>query len=67
MHPPSEIKLNKKFKTLRWRLLRWLLTLSDRRSGRIKKYYDEFVHDRRIDSLSAEISCELSPGQQGVS
>ena len=29
VHPPSKIKLNKKFKTLRWRLLRWRLTLSD--------------------------------------
>ena len=28
MHPPSKIKLNKQFKTLRWRLLRWRLTLS---------------------------------------
>ena len=29
VHPPSEIKLNFKFKTLRWRPLRWRLTLSD--------------------------------------
>ena len=29
VHPPSEIKSNFKFKTLKWRLLRWLLTLSD--------------------------------------
>ena len=31
VHPPSEIKSNFKFKTLRWRLLRWRLTLSDQR------------------------------------
>ena len=29
VHPPSKIKLNFKFKTLRWRLLRWRLTLSE--------------------------------------
>ena len=29
VHPPSEIKSNFKFKTLRWRPLRWRLTLSD--------------------------------------
>ena len=29
VHPPSEIKSNVEFKTLRWRLLRWHLTLSD--------------------------------------
>ena len=29
--PTIEDKLNKKFKTLRWRLLRWRLTLSDQR------------------------------------
>ena len=29
MHPPSEIKSNFKFKTLRWRPLRWRLTLSE--------------------------------------
>ena len=29
VHPPSEIKSNFKFKTLRWRSLRWRLTLSD--------------------------------------
>ena len=29
VHPPSKIKSNKKFKALRWRLLRWRLTLSD--------------------------------------
>ena len=29
VHPPSEIKSNFKFKTLRWRLLRWRLTLSE--------------------------------------
>ena len=28
VHPPSEIKSNFKFKTLRWRPLRWRLTLS---------------------------------------
>ena len=28
VHPPSEIKSNFKFKALRWRLLRWRLTLS---------------------------------------
>ena len=31
VHPPSEIKSNFKFKTLRWRPLRWRLTLSDSR------------------------------------
>ena len=31
VHPPSEIKSNFKFKTLRWRPLRWRLTLSDYR------------------------------------
>ena len=31
VHPPSEIKSNFKFKTLRWRPLRWRLTLSDHR------------------------------------
>ena len=31
VHPPSEKKSNFKFKTLRWRPLRWRLTLSDRR------------------------------------
>ena len=31
VRPPSEIKLNFKFKTLRWRPLRWRLTLSDRK------------------------------------
>ena len=29
VHPPSEITSNFKFKTLRWRLLRWRVTLSD--------------------------------------
>ena len=29
VHPPSEIKSNFKFKTLRWRPLRWRLTLSE--------------------------------------
>ena len=29
VHPPSEIKSNFKFKTLRWRPLKWRLTLSD--------------------------------------
>ena len=29
VHPPSETKSNFKFKTLRWRPLRWRLTLSD--------------------------------------
>ena len=29
VHPPLEIKSNFKFKTLRWRPLRWRLTLSD--------------------------------------
>ena len=29
VHPPSEIKSNFKFKTLRWRPLRWRLTLSN--------------------------------------
>ena len=29
VHPPSEIKSDFKFKTLRWRPLRWRLTLSD--------------------------------------
>ena len=29
VHPPSEIKSNFKFKALRWRLLRWRLTLSE--------------------------------------
>ena len=29
VHPPSEIKSNFKFKALRWRPLRWRLTLSD--------------------------------------
>ena len=33
VHPPSEIKSNFKFKTLRWRPLRWRLTLSDRGQG----------------------------------
>ena len=28
-HPPSKIKFNKNLKTLRWRLLRWRLTLSE--------------------------------------
>ena len=31
VRPPSEIKSNFKFKTLRWRPLRWRLTLSDLR------------------------------------
>ena len=30
VHPPSEIKSNFKFKTLRWRPLRWRLTLSEK-------------------------------------
>ena len=29
VHPPSDIKSNFKFKTLRWRPLRWRLTLSE--------------------------------------
>ena len=35
VHPPSEIKSNFKFKTLRWRPLRWRLTLSDSRVPRV--------------------------------
>ena len=35
VHPPSEIKSNLKFKTLRWRPLRWRLTLSDFRPVRV--------------------------------
>ena len=35
VHPPSEIKSNFKFKTLRWRPLRWRLTLSEKQ-GRAK-------------------------------
>ena len=31
VRPPSEIKSNFKFKTLRWRPLRWRLTLSDQK------------------------------------
>ena len=31
VHPPSEIKSDFKFKTLRWRPLRWRLTLSEKR------------------------------------
>ena len=46
VHPPSEIKSNLKFKTLRWRPLRWRLTLSDTvepalqyiSSGRLRKW-----------------------------
>ena len=37
VHPPSEIKSNFKFRTLRWRPLRWRLTLSEnlgRHSGK---------------------------------
>ena len=30
VHPPSEIKSNFKFKALRWRPLRWRLTLSEK-------------------------------------
>ena len=33
VHPPSEIKSNTKFKTLRWRPLRWRLTLSENHSN----------------------------------
>ena len=33
VHPPSEIKSNFKFKTLRWRPLRWRLTLSEHWPG----------------------------------
>ena len=38
VHPPSEIKSNFKFKTLRWRPLRWRLTLSDNPYNLSKKY-----------------------------
>ena len=37
VHPPSEIKSNFKFKTLRWRPLRWRLPLSDLLSMRREK------------------------------
>ena len=33
----------------------------------VLKYYDVLIHYRRINSLSMEISCEISPGKQGVS
>ena len=33
MHPPSEIKSNYKFKTLRWRPLKWRVTLSELEYG----------------------------------
>ena len=33
VYPPSNMKLNKHFKTPRWRLLRWRLTLSDSEVG----------------------------------
>ena len=37
VHPPSEIKSNFKFKTLRWRPLRWRLTLSDSQTPRLSR------------------------------
>ena len=37
VHPPSEIKSNFKFTTLRWRLLRWRLTLSEFTQPRLSR------------------------------
>ena len=43
VHPQSKIKLNKQFKTLRWRLLRWRLTLSDQNSGAFSELLDSHL------------------------
>ena len=32
-----------------------------------QKYYDILIHYRRINTLSVAISCEFSPGKQGIS
>ena len=76
VYPPSKIKLNKKIKTLRWRLLRWRLTLSESWSAEAKllflrhrcehhSFQNHYTHEIIIFKLFRSLQLQFS-GPTGI-